>query len=75
MECRFEHYIKFQRIQKAKEMLRSSEMSFEEIAEKAGFESVKILNKSFESITHTTPELFRERILEAAREAEEDEDE
>ncbi|NLW33287.1 MAG: helix-turn-helix domain-containing protein [Fibrobacter sp.] len=75
MDCRFEHYIKFQKIQKAKEMLRSTEMSFEEIAEKAGFQSVKILNESFESITHTTPELFRERILEAAREAEEDEDE
>lgn len=74
MECEFDHYVKFQRIQEAKKMLRSTEISLNEIAEKSGFETIERLNESFETICHTTPELFRERIIEAAREAEENDD-
>lgn len=52
-------YVNAKRIVKAKEMLRGSEESVGEIAERCGFDSLPHFHRVFKSLTGTTPAAFR----------------
>ena len=56
----FQTYVMFSRIEIAKERLRSSHCTMENVAAECGFASVGELERYFMKFTHTTPAKFRE---------------
>ncbi|REE70483.1 AraC family L-rhamnose operon transcriptional activator RhaR [Paenibacillus taihuensis] len=56
----YTNYVRKQRVRKAAEMLRYSELSIKEIAEKTGFGSVHYFTRTFSALMHVTPARFRE---------------
>ncbi len=69
--CDFTSLLTFERIRSVKELLRDTDIPFEEIAAKAGFTDLDNMRTTFEQITCTTPEKYRERIKEEENSEEE----
>jgi two-component system, response regulator YesN len=59
----FVNYLKKIRINKAKDLLRSSDFKIYEVAQKVGYEDSKQFAKIFRSITGVTPGEYRECVL------------
>ena len=55
----FKHYVNKKRIEHAKKLLKSTDMSINEIAYKLGYSDCSYFNKVFKSIEETTPSEFR----------------
>ncbi|RAP75129.1 AraC family transcriptional regulator [Paenibacillus montanisoli] len=53
-------YVRKQRVRQAAELLRYSELSIKEIAERTGFGSVHYFARTFRALMHTTPARFRD---------------
>lgn len=58
----FVAYLKYQRVTKAKELLRHSNLSIDEIARRVGFSQTSYFCKSFRDITSKSPSSFRKEI-------------
>ncbi|WP_308638208.1 AraC family transcriptional regulator [Paenibacillus silvisoli] len=53
-------YVRKQRVRRAAELLRYSELSIKEIAERTGFGSVHYFARTFRALMHITPARFRD---------------
>lgn len=58
----FVTYLKYQRVIKAKEFLRHSNLSIDDIARRVGFSQTSYFCKSFRDITSKSPSSFRKEI-------------
>ena len=67
----FTSLLTFERIRSVKELLRDADIPFDEIAAKTGFTDLDNMRITFNQITCTTPEKYRERIKEEENSEEE----
>ncbi|SFT06490.1 AraC family transcriptional regulator [Paenibacillus sp. BC26] len=56
----YTNYVRQQRVRRAAELLRYSELTIKEIAERTGFGSVHYFTRTFHSLMHVTPAKFRD---------------
>jgi len=59
--CNFQDYLSRYRIEKAKTMLKNSELSVSEISESVGFNSFSYFTKCFRQYTSLTPSQYRKK--------------
>ncbi len=53
-----------QRVQLARRLLESSDLSIEAVAEKSGFQTASNLRKHFGRVVHTSPKAYREAFMD-----------
>ena len=58
----FSHYLSHYRIDKAKELLKNTELSITEVAFTVGYNSVNYFNNNFKRLNNTTPLQYRNEI-------------
>jgi len=64
LNCAPTHYLQKTRIEKAKELLRSTRMSMEEISESVGYGNGNYLSKAFSAVTGQTARTYRKTFQE-----------
>jgi len=63
MNVTFSEYVTRARLQKAKELLLTSSLSVNEIAERVGYRTAKYFIKQFKEYAGTSPGQFRTRVI------------
>ena len=53
-----------QRVQLARRLLESSDLSIEAVAEKSGFQTASNLRKHFGRVVHRSPKAYREAFMD-----------
>lgn len=73
LDCSFDHYLQFQRINKAKQLLWDFKQPLTDIAHQCGYPDAVALEKPFTKLCQTDPTSFRENLRELSDEKEQEE--
>jgi AraC family transcriptional regulator, transcriptional activator FtrA len=64
MACSPYQWLLRQRVQLARRLLESSDLSVEQVAEKSGFQTANNLRKHFGRVVHTSPKAYRDAFMD-----------